>query len=137
MTNQPSSDLGGAEKSRQILVVEDEVLVRMAIADELRDAGFAVIEAGNADEALSVLRTSSRIDLIASDIDMPRGSINGLELGALVREQWPGVKFLVVSSHVRTGTALFEVADACLAKTEALSSIVSKVREILGEGGND
>jgi CheY-like chemotaxis protein len=136
MTNEPSSDLGRSVKSRQILVVEDEVLVRMAIADELRDAGFVVIEAGNADEALSVLRTSSPIDLIASDIDMPRGSINGLELGALVRDQWPDVKFLVVSSHVRTGTAHFEVADACLAKTEAFTSIVSKVREILGDDGD-
>jgi CheY-like chemotaxis protein len=137
MTHEPSSDPGRSVKSRQILVVEDELLVRMAIADELRDAGYTVIEAGNADEALSVLRTSSPIDLIASDIDMPLGSINGLELGALVQKQWPEVKFLVVSSHVRTGTPLFEVADACLAKTEALSSIVSKVREILEDDGDD
>lgn len=133
MTNQPSSNPDRAVKLRQILVVEDEVLIRMAIADELRDAGFTVIEAGNADEALSVLRTSSQIDLIVSDIDMPHGSINGLELGKQVRSNWPGVKFLIVSSHVRTGTPFIDMADACLAKTEALHSIGEKVRELLGD----
>jgi len=137
MTNQPSSNPARTGRSRQILVVEDEVLVRMAIADELRDAGFTVIEAGNADEALSVLRTSSHIDLIASDIDMPRGSISGLELGELVRSKWPDVRFLVVSSHVRTGTPLLDVADACLSKTEALCSIVAKVDELLGDDNNE
>jgi CheY-like chemotaxis protein len=118
-------------------VVEDEILIRMAIADELRDAGYAVIEAGNADDALRVLQSSIHVDLVASDIDMPAGSMNGLELGATVRAQWPDVRFLIISSHVNTGAPLFDVADACLAKTEALAGVVAKARELLDESKHD
>ncbi|MEA2816833.1 MAG: hypothetical protein QOI93_4534, partial [Rhodospirillaceae bacterium] len=59
-----------------ILVVEDEILVRTVIAAYLRDCGFDVVEAGNADEAVRVLEAGIRIDIVFSDVNMP-GSLDG------------------------------------------------------------
>jgi PleD family two-component response regulator len=64
-----------------ILVAEDEVLVRMVIADNLRSAGYTVVEASNAHEALELLRNSVDVRLILSDVRMP-GTIDGVALAA-------------------------------------------------------
>jgi CheY-like chemotaxis protein len=71
-----------------ILVVEDEFLVRMMIADVLEDAGFKVIEATNADEALRVLRAVGNVRAVITDVEMPNGSMNGFELAKRIREEW-------------------------------------------------
>ena len=87
----PSSDtpLGAPFSTGRkcILVVEDELLIRLIVSDELRDAGYDVIEAFNADEALTVLRSLVRVDLVISDVRMP-GSLDGLGLLAEVRATW-------------------------------------------------
>lgn len=80
----------------QIIVVEDDVILRAAIADALRDFGFQVIEASSADEAWSYLVTADSIDLIFSDVQMP-GSMNGIELAHAVRQRFPDVPFLLTS----------------------------------------
>jgi CheY-like chemotaxis protein len=67
-------------------VVEDEVLVRIKVADELRAQGYAVIEATNASEAISVLQSSMRIDLVLTDIRMP-GDLDGLGLARMMRSE--------------------------------------------------
>jgi two-component system, response regulator PdtaR len=82
-----------------ILVVEDEVLERMAIADRLRQASYDVVEAGNAHEALEILRHSGDVKLIVSDIGMP-GSIDGVELARLARSQYPDIKIVLASGHL-------------------------------------
>jgi len=83
-----------------ILVVEDEVLVRMCIADGLRDAGYAVIEAANAHEAMDVLgHDSVDVTLVFSDIRMA-GSIDGIGLARAIRATYPIIKILLTSSHL-------------------------------------
>jgi CheY-like chemotaxis protein len=82
----------------QILVVEDEPLIRMDIADHLSDEGFVVFEAGDADEAIAILERDLGIRLVITDIDMP-GSMDGLKLAEAVRDRWPPVKIIVVSGH--------------------------------------
>lgn len=67
-----------------ILVVEDETLVRMTLVDVLEDVGFKVIEAAHADEALRVLSTVSDIHAVVTDVEIPRGSIDGFELARRV-----------------------------------------------------
>jgi CheY-like chemotaxis protein len=69
-----------------VLVVEDETLVRMFMADFLDEAGFRVFEAVNADEALTVLQARPDIQVVVTDIEMP-GTMNGLELTRVVRER--------------------------------------------------
>src|SRR5881392_3025453 len=85
-------------ESATVLVVEDEVAIRLMIADELRMAGFRVIEAANADEGLSVLQTIERVDLMITDVRMP-GSMDGLGLADRVRTNWPAIKIIIASAH--------------------------------------
>ncbi|WP_168073738.1 response regulator [Caulobacter sp. SSI4214] len=80
------------------LVVEDEVLVRALIADELRTAGCAVIEANSADQALDYLVAGGKVDLMFSDIQMP-GSLNGLQLAERVRADFPTVPVILTSGN--------------------------------------
>jgi CheY-like chemotaxis protein len=82
----------------RVLVVEDEPLVRMGIADFLEDSGFEVFEAGNADQAIAVLVENRDIRVMFTDIDMP-GSMDGLKLAAVVRDRWPPIKIIVTSGY--------------------------------------
>jgi two-component system, response regulator PdtaR len=79
-----------------ILVVEDEFLVRMAIAEKLREAGYGVIEAINADEALVVLRSGTKVTVVFSDVRLP-GSMDGIGLAQLVRMELPSIKIILAS----------------------------------------
>ena len=81
-----------------VLVVEDELLVRIDIGSRLRAEGFVVFEAGHADEAIGILEKHSDIHVVFTDIDMP-GSMDGLKLATYVRERWPPVKLIVTSGH--------------------------------------
>ncbi len=84
-------------KSRQtVLVVEDEGLVRLDAAEILREAGFAVVEAANADEALAVVAGGENVDLLFTDINMP-GPIDGLELARRVNRLEPRIHLLLTS----------------------------------------
>ncbi|WP_457094544.1 response regulator [Microvirga sp. P5_D2] len=82
-----------------ILVVEDEALVRMTLVDVLEDANFKVIEAAHADEALQVLKATSGIQGMVTDVEMPRGSINGFELARYVRDSQQDVGVLIASGR--------------------------------------
>ena len=87
-----------------VLVVEDDVLVRMHGIDIFEEAGFTVIEADNAHEALAILGEGAQVHMLFSDIDMP-GSIDGLELARIVHERWPRIHLLVTSGHHRLNDA--------------------------------
>lgn len=78
------------------LVVEDEFLIRLHAVDMLEAAGFATIEATNADEAILILESRNDIRLVLTDIQMP-GSMDGLRLAHAVRKKWPPVKLVLVS----------------------------------------
>ena len=82
-----------------VLVVEDEVLVRMVVADELRNAGYTVIEASNAHEALDLLRNSVDVRLIFSDVRMP-GTMDGVGLARVVRSEFPMIKIVLTSANL-------------------------------------
>ena len=84
----------------RVLVVEDETFIRMDATEMLRAAGFDILEAANADEAIQLLERTPGIRLIFTDIDMP-GSMNGLKLSAAVRDRWPPVKIIATSGHFK------------------------------------
>lgn len=83
-----------------VLVVEDEVLIRMGIVESLQEEGFEALEASNADDAITVLASHSDICLMFTDINMP-GSMDGLKLATAVRVRWPPVKIIVTSGHLQ------------------------------------
>jgi CheY-like chemotaxis protein len=84
--------------SRCVLVVEDEALVNMFTASELRAVGYEVLTAFDADEAIRILEERNDIDLVFTDINMP-GSMDGIKLAAAVRLRWPPIKILVTTGN--------------------------------------
>jgi CheY-like chemotaxis protein len=82
-----------------VLVVEDEPLQRMMAVDLVLDAGFEVLEARSADEAVSILETRPDIRIVFTDVDMP-GSMDGLKLAAAIRDRWPPIEIIVASGHI-------------------------------------
>jgi CheY-like chemotaxis protein len=68
-----------AAKRALVLIVEDELLIRLDAVDMIEAAGFDVVQAGNADEAITILEARSDIQLVFTDIQMP-GSMDGLKL---------------------------------------------------------
>jgi CheY-like chemotaxis protein len=83
-----------------ILVVEDEVLLRMAVAGVLRERGSMVAEAANAEEALAILQSGVKVDVVFSDVNMP-GSIDGVCLAGIIRAEYPEIKVVVTSGHLQ------------------------------------
>jgi DNA-binding NtrC family response regulator len=95
MTNKP-------EVQETVLLVEDEVLVRAPIAQYLRDCGYKVIEAANADEAMTLLmHKETVVDIVFSDIEMP-GAVDGFGLAKWIREHRPGLDVLLAGTVPRT-----------------------------------
>jgi CheY-like chemotaxis protein len=86
------------EDSKTVLVVEDEPLLRMFAADILADAGYAVIEAGTAGEALQLIATGTPLVAVMTDVEMP-GQIDGLELARIIEAQWTTIAVVHVSGH--------------------------------------
>jgi CheY-like chemotaxis protein len=89
-----------AEESRPpaILIVDDEPLIRLVAVETITKAGFEVIEAASADEAIQILERRSDIRVIFTDIQMP-GSMDGLKLAHAVHERWPPIKIIVTSGR--------------------------------------
>ncbi|KMO41559.1 response regulator receiver protein [Methylobacterium variabile] len=81
-----------------VLIVEDDELVRMMATEMLEDAGIAVLEATNADEAWQLLEQRSDIRVLFTDVDMP-GSMNGFVLAQRVAERWPHIRLVITSGR--------------------------------------
>ena len=112
-----------------ILLVEDDVLVRFATADYLRDSGLTVIEAASADEALSYIGTGGRADLVFTDIEMP-GSMNGLDLARRLKTENPTLPIILTSGKVMSQNT--EAIGLFLAKPYMIGRAVSLVLDMLG-----
>jgi CheY-like chemotaxis protein len=82
-----------------VLIVEDEVLLRLHAAAIFEEAGFATIEASTADDAVAILEAGNDIGVIFTDIEMP-GTMNGLRFALLVRDRWPPVGIILTSGKV-------------------------------------
>ena len=98
-----------------VLLVEDEPLLRFFVSDVLEEAGFEVIETGNADEALTWLDVRDDVSVIVTDIQMP-GHLNGLDLATLVHRRWPGILILITSGGVCPGATELPAGGRFLAK---------------------
>jgi CheY-like chemotaxis protein len=82
-----------------VLVVEDDALVRTALAETLRDLRYRVVEAADADAALASLDAGARVDAVLTDLTMP-GSMDGLGLAAAARARLPAVPVVLISGHL-------------------------------------
>lgn len=86
-------------RSKCVLVVDDEPLIRLFLAQELRESGLIVVEAGSADEALMYIRSAAQIDLVFTDIQMP-GNIDGLGLAQSLKANNPYLPIIITSGMV-------------------------------------
>ncbi|CAN7619986.1 response regulator [Devosia sp. LjRoot3] len=113
-----------------ILIVEDEMFIRMDVADQIAAAGFQVFEAANADEAIELLASTPSIRLIFTDIDMP-GSMDGLKLAEAVRDRWPPVKIIVTSGHRIVEITDIPDGSVFFSKPYKHEEILDSMRELL------
>jgi two-component system, response regulator PdtaR len=111
-----------------ILVVEDEVLVRMAIADNLRRALYTVVEASNAHEALDLLRNTVDVRLIFSDVQMP-GTMDGVAFARIVRSEFPVIKIVLTSGHPRSFD--WTEHDGFFPKPYRIDQIIKHIKALL------
>ncbi len=120
----------GTDTQQTILLVEDETLIRMHGADLLEDAGYEVLEAADAEEALAILASHDSVQLLFSDIDMP-GSINGLDLARIVNDRWPDVRLLLTSGNHRLQDDQIPDSGQFVCKPWTPPALIARVRDLL------
>jgi two-component system, response regulator PdtaR len=130
MLREPSGKPDPTRASHSILLVEDEVFTRLAMADDLMNAGFQVIQAASADEALMLLESSAPIDLVLTDIRMP-GTLDGCDLAKLIHTNWPDVKVIILSARY-TEVLATTPADAFMAKPCLMPILLTAIGRLLG-----
>jgi DNA-binding NtrC family response regulator len=115
-----------------VLVVEDEVLIRLDLAAHLRADGLRVFEAATADEALIILKSMEPVGLVISDIRMPGGA-DGLDLLGWLRRERPSVKVILISGYIPT-ERMTAIADVALSKPVDGKRLTFEVRRLLDAG---
>ena len=127
--------VAAAPERPTVLLVEDEVLIRLMIADELRGQGLQVLEASNADEALTILESSLAVHLLFTDVRMP-GRMDGLALAKLAQARFPRLKLIIASSREPEEPSRAS-ADAFISKPYDLNQVVEQVEKILAQTDHD
>ena len=125
----PAPELSPHPLHACILVAEDEVLVRAVVSAELRDTGFTVVEAANADEAWAYLNSGGPVDLVFSDVEMP-GSMSGLELARRIRGRNVTLPIILTSGKGWPGGG--EGLAAFIPKPYDIGRVISIVLATLG-----
>jgi len=113
-----------------VLVVEDEMMLRMKVMDMVADAGYVPLEAVDADEALAILQSRSDIALMLTDVQMP-GSMNGLELAHAVHERWPPIKIILASGQLKLSGSEIPLDSRFFGKPLQSAEIIAEMREML------
>lgn len=126
---QPAPDGPAGTEQRTVLVVEDEVVLRMAVSAHLRDVGFIVVEAVSADEAIELVSANRAIQLVFSDVMMP-GTMNGNELAAWISGRYPEIRVLLASGVDQRGPHF-------IAKPYSFTELQRRIEQMLPDAAND
>jgi len=114
-----------------VLVVEDEMLLRMRAVDMVEDAGFTSVEAVDADEAVAILESRSDIALLFTDIQMP-GSMDGLGLAHAVHERWPPIKIILVSGQLKPAIIDIPANSRFFGKPLKAGEMIAEIQDMIG-----
>ncbi|MBR1208874.1 HWE histidine kinase domain-containing protein [Bradyrhizobium sp. AUGA SZCCT0124] len=125
-----STDLPEVPK---VLVVEDEMMLRMRAVDIVEDAGFSPVQAVDADQALSILEARSDISLLFTDIQMP-GSMDGLKLAHAVHDRWPAIRIILVSGQVKPTDAEKPKDSRFFGKPLSNGQMIAELQAMVGAG---
>jgi CheY-like chemotaxis protein len=115
-----------------VLVVEDEVLIRLVIADYLRECGYKVYEAVNAQEAIAMLQSPEvAVDIVFSDVQMP-GDMDGFALSRWIRANKPGVQVILTSGVERSANIAATLCEAgpLLEKPYPSQDVVDRIKQL-------
>ena len=114
-----------------VLVVEDEMLLRMRAVDMVEDAGYTSVEAVDADEAVTILETRSDIALLFTDVQMP-GSMDGLRLAHVVHKRWPPIKIILVSGALKLAKSDIPADSRFFGKPLEAKEMIAEMQEMIG-----
>jgi len=116
-----------------VLIIENEMMIRLGAIDLVLSAGYEALDARNADEAIRILESRHDIDLVFTDVQMP-GTIDGIKLANFIRGRWPPVKLLVASgnaileeSSLPSGSRFFSKPYDDHAITDAMAKLLEDV----------
>jgi len=124
------TDMNEPARRPVILIVEDELLIRLDAIEMIEAAGFDTIEAANADEAISILEKRPDIHVLFTDIHMP-GSMDGVKLAHFVRNRWPPVKIIATSAHARIEGYDLPNGGRFLPKPYSSREVATHLRELI------
>jgi len=128
----PPYKRGNDNNPATILVVEDEVLIRLAVADYLRACGYRVLEASTGEEAQAIFGNDQHIEVLLTDIDLGRG-MNGFALAAWVRHEHPDVRILLTSGVARMAQTAGDLCELpLLKKPYPHEKLAEEIRRRLG-----
>jgi len=119
------------EMRRTVLVVEDNPVLLLDTVDTIEAAGFKVLSASNADTAMDVLESHSDIALVLTDIHMP-GSMDGLELAALISKRWPPIDLIIASGYGKPSEEKIPPGGRFFRKPLQPQQMVRAIRERVG-----
>src|ERR1700712_1168233 len=117
----------------KVLIVEDEMMLRMRAVDIVEDAGLCPVEAVNADEAIAILESRSDISLLFTDIQMP-GSMDGLKLAHTVHGRWPAIKIILVSGQVNPSETEKPADSRFFGKPLSDEQMIAELQAMVGAG---
>ena len=117
----------------KVLIVEDEMVLRMRAVDIVEDAGFQPVEAVNADQAIAILESRSDISLLFTDIQMP-GSMDGLKLAHAVHDRWPAIKIILVSGQVNPSETEKPADSRFFGKPLSVERMITELQTMVGIG---
>ena len=120
--------MGPPSFRQTILVVEDELFIRMSAVGILQDEGFLVLEAMNSAEALDVLLRHAETNILMTDVRMP-GLMDGLALVAQVQIDHPSIRSIVVSGNASAEQARNAGASGFVAKPYLAKTMVQAVHD--------
>lgn len=115
-----------------ILVVEDEPIIRMDLADHIANHGYDVVEAGSGDKALEILQAGKPVDLLITDVQMP-GTKDGIDLALWVRHNLPSVKIMIVSGAMTGSPSLDKLGSEGLIipKPYSMNALLDRIKCLL------
>jgi two-component system, response regulator PdtaR len=116
---------------RVVLVVEDEVLLRENAVEMIEEAGYDVLEAADADQAIAILEARPDVHVVFTDIQMP-GSMDGLKLAKFVRGRWPPIAIVATSGRIALGEGELPEGGVFLSKPYSFGAVASALRGVTG-----
>ena len=127
------ADAPRAEQGETVLVVDDESTVRILVAEVLEDLGYIAIEAADGAAGLRVLQSSTRIDLLVTDVGLP-GGMNGRQVADAARALRPGLKVLFITGYAENAVLShghLEPGMHVLTKPFGLQALGSRIKELI------